>query len=146
MGAGTRLIRRPRVALLLLEDDHLLRDGITAMLEAQPHPTATHVVATLRSMSHCIAVPASSVERPASAVGISRAPRPATEARAASMTRREREVVTLLGEGLSNREIGVRLRIALHTVKTHVHNVLAKLALHSRLEIAAFAHRETQGC
>jgi len=56
------------------------------------------------------------------------------------LTGRERQVVELLGEGLSNKEIAARLQIALHTVKSHVHNVLEKLALRSRLEVAAFTH------
>ena len=56
------------------------------------------------------------------------------------LTNREREVVGLLAEGLSNKEIGNRLGIAIHTVKSHVHNVLEKLALRSRLELAAFSH------
>lgn len=56
------------------------------------------------------------------------------------LTNREREVIDLLGEGLSNKEIAARLHIAVHTVKSHVHNVLEKLALHSRLEVAAFSH------
>jgi DNA-binding NarL/FixJ family response regulator len=56
------------------------------------------------------------------------------------LTTREREVVGLLAEGLSNKEIAKRLGIAIHTVKSHVHNVLEKLALRSRLEVAAFSH------
>jgi len=56
------------------------------------------------------------------------------------LTSREREVVDLLSEGLSNKEISSRLNIAIHTVKSHVHNVLEKLALHSRLEVVAFSH------
>lgn len=59
------------------------------------------------------------------------------------MTRREREVVDLIGEGLSNKEIALRLNIATHTVKSHVRNVMEKLALHTRLQIAAYSHRET---
>jgi two-component system nitrate/nitrite response regulator NarL len=57
------------------------------------------------------------------------------------MTNRELEVIALLGEGLSNKEIATRLNIAVHTVKSHVHNVLEKLALHSRLEVVAFTHK-----
>jgi DNA-binding CsgD family transcriptional regulator len=57
------------------------------------------------------------------------------------MTRREREVIELIGEGLSNKEIAQRLNIAAHTVKSHVRNVMEKLALHTRLQIAAFARR-----
>jgi DNA-binding NarL/FixJ family response regulator len=56
------------------------------------------------------------------------------------LTSRERQVIALLGEGLSNKEIATRLHIAVHTVKSHVHNVLEKLALRSRLEVAAFSH------
>ena len=59
---------------------------------------------------------------------------------AVRLTNRERQVIELLGEGLSNKEIGTRLHIAVHTVKSHVHNVLEKLALRSRLEVAAFSH------
>ena len=61
---------------------------------------------------------------------------------AVRLTARERQVIDLLGEGLSNKEISTRMNIAIHTVKSHVHNVLEKLALRSRLEVAAFAHAE----
>ncbi|HWH51499.1 MAG TPA: response regulator transcription factor [Gemmatimonadaceae bacterium] len=59
------------------------------------------------------------------------------------MTRREREVVELIGEGLSNKEIAQRLDIASHTVKSHVRNVMEKLALHTRLQIAAYVRRDS---
>jgi DNA-binding NarL/FixJ family response regulator len=58
------------------------------------------------------------------------------------MTRRERQVIELIGEGLSNKEIAQRLNIAAHTVKSHVRNVMEKLALHTRLQIAAYARRD----
>jgi DNA-binding NarL/FixJ family response regulator len=58
------------------------------------------------------------------------------------MTKREREVVELIGEGLSNKEIAQRLDIAAHTVKSHVRNVMEKLALHTRLQIAAYVRRD----
>jgi DNA-binding NarL/FixJ family response regulator len=64
----------------------------------------------------------------------------ASLAEANRLTARERQVVDLLAEGLSNKEIAKRMHIAVHTVKSHVHNVLEKLALHSRLEVAAFSH------
>jgi DNA-binding NarL/FixJ family response regulator len=57
------------------------------------------------------------------------------------MTPREREVIALIGEGLSNKEIAQRLEIATHTVKSHVRNVMEKLALHTRLQIAAYSRR-----
>ncbi|MBI4535562.1 MAG: response regulator transcription factor [Ignavibacteriae bacterium] len=58
------------------------------------------------------------------------------------MTSREREVIALIAEGLSNKEIARRLHLATDTVKSHVHNILEKLALHTRLEIARFAHTD----
>jgi DNA-binding NarL/FixJ family response regulator len=59
---------------------------------------------------------------------------------AVRMTSREREIVQLIAEGLSNKEIAKRLYLATDTVKGHVHNILEKLALHTRLEVASYAH------
>jgi DNA-binding NarL/FixJ family response regulator len=61
---------------------------------------------------------------------------------AVRMTKREREIIALIAEGLSNKEIAQRLNVATYTVKSHVHNILEKLALHSRLQIAMFTHNE----
>jgi DNA-binding NarL/FixJ family response regulator len=58
------------------------------------------------------------------------------------MTQREHEVIELIGAGMSNKEIAKRLNIATDTVKSHVRNVMEKLALHTRLQIAAYAHRQ----
>jgi DNA-binding NarL/FixJ family response regulator len=67
---------------------------------------------------------------------------PATAMESVRMTPREREVINLIAEGLSNKEIAARLHIATHTVKSHVRNVMEKLTLHTRLQIAAFAFSE----
>ena len=69
--------------------------------------------------------------------------RGALELQDVRMTRREREVIELIGEGMSNKEIAQRLIIATHTVKSHVRNVMEKLSLHTRLQIAAYSHRDT---
>ena len=59
---------------------------------------------------------------------------------AVAMTKREREIVALIADGLSNKEIARQLNIATYTVKSHVHNILQKLALRSRLQIAMQTH------
>lgn len=56
------------------------------------------------------------------------------------LTPREREVVSHVAEGMSNKEIATELRITTHTVKSHVRNVMEKLTLHTRLQIAIYAH------
>jgi len=56
-----------------------------------------------------------------------------------NLTRRELEIIALIEDGLSNKEIAVRLKIELPTVKTHIHNVLEKLHLNGRREAARYA-------
>lgn len=58
------------------------------------------------------------------------------------LTPREREVIDLISEGLSNKGIASRLHISIHTVKSHVRNIMEKLALHTRLQVAAWAHQD----
>ncbi|MEU6312080.1 response regulator transcription factor [Streptomyces sp. NPDC047014] len=67
------------------------------------------------------------------------APAPETAAAVASLTPREREVLSALGEGLSNAEIAERLEMAEATAKTHVSRLLGKLELRSRLQAAVLA-------
>ena len=59
---------------------------------------------------------------------------------AVKMTKREREVIELLSEGMSNKEIGQKMHISTYTVKSHIHNIMEKLALHTRLEIANYSY------
>jgi DNA-binding NarL/FixJ family response regulator len=56
------------------------------------------------------------------------------------MTKREREIIVLIAEGMSNKEIAQRLNLSTYTVKSHIHNILEKMALHSRLEIATHSY------
>ena len=58
------------------------------------------------------------------------------------MTKRELDVIALIGGGLTNREIGQRLHISVPVVRRHVHNAMEKLALHTRLEVANYSFRD----
>jgi DNA-binding NarL/FixJ family response regulator len=58
------------------------------------------------------------------------------------LTPREREVLGLIEDGLSNKAIGQRLRIELPTVKNHVHNILEKLRVHRRADAVARLHAD----
>jgi DNA-binding NarL/FixJ family response regulator len=56
------------------------------------------------------------------------------------MTKREKEVIELIAEGYANKEIAQKLHLSTHTVKSHVHNILEKLSLNTRVQIAKHAH------
>jgi DNA-binding NarL/FixJ family response regulator len=63
----------------------------------------------------------------------------ATGAASTRLTRREQEILDLVGEGLANQAIAERLTLSLNTVRTHVQTVLTKLGAHSKLEAVALA-------
>ncbi|MFH0735590.1 MAG: response regulator transcription factor [bacterium] len=56
------------------------------------------------------------------------------------MTKREKQVIELISEGYTNKEIAQKIHLSPYTVKSHVHNVLEKLSLQTRVQIANYAH------
>jgi DNA-binding NarL/FixJ family response regulator len=56
------------------------------------------------------------------------------------MTKRERQVIELIADGHTNKEIAQKLHLSTYTVKSHVHNILEKLALSTRVQIAKYLH------
>ncbi|MCX6150287.1 MAG: response regulator transcription factor [Ignavibacteriales bacterium] len=66
--------------------------------------------------------------------------KPSIIAEAVSMTKRERQVIELVADGFANKEIAQKLHLSTFTVKSHVHNILEKLSLHTRVQVAKYAH------
>jgi len=58
------------------------------------------------------------------------------------LTPREREILQMLGEGKSNKDVATKLNLSLHTVETHRGNILEKLNLHGMAEMILYAVRK----
>jgi DNA-binding CsgD family transcriptional regulator len=61
---------------------------------------------------------------------------------ASLLTKREEEVVRLLAEGLSSREIAERLHLGIRTVDTHRAHIMEKIGVHSTVELVTYAIRQ----
>lgn len=135
-------------------DDYLfdgLRAGAAGFLLKNADPSV--LVEAVRAVGHgyallspevtmrVIAQMASTDAREApSAAGQARPVDPAAAARLGLLTDREREVLGLIGRGLSNAEIAAHLYVGEATVKTHVSNLLSKLHLRDRVQAVVFAY------
>lgn len=103
-------------------------------LQSQPLPDLLTFARQVASgESGCPAKVAALLLRRLSELAASQRP----EADTGALTAREEEVLQMLERGLSNRQIALRLGIATHTVKNHVHNLLTKLGARSRGEAVA---------
>ena len=58
------------------------------------------------------------------------------------LTRRETEILRHVAAGLQNKEVAQKLGLSLATVRNHVHNILDKLGVHSKLEAVSLAFRK----
>jgi len=65
---------------------------------------------------------------------------PTLFAKTVSMTKRELQVVELIAEGSTNKEIAKKLNLSTYTVKSHVHNILEKLSVQTRVQIAKYSY------
>ena len=99
--------------------------------------SANELVNAIRAVHHGEAPLAPQVAR--KLVEGTREPHDADAAKLATLTDRERQVLALLGHGLSNRDIARQLVISEKTVKFHVSSILSKLELDDRTQAALFA-------
>ncbi len=144
LGPDFPAARVPRILMLTTFDiDDYVYDALEAgasgflLKDALPEELA-HAV---RVVAGGDALLAPSVTRRMIAHFTSRRPRAGVvDARLGELTDREREVLTLIGRGRSNAEIGSELFISEQTVKTHVGKILAKLGARDRVQAVIFAY------
>jgi len=133
-----------KVIILGLVD---LTDEIMACIEAGAtgyvlkESSFDHLVDTIRSVHRNEAfcsprMAASLFSRIAELTGDAREQIPSDSVK---LTKRELDVINLIAEGLSNKEIAKQLFIETQTVKNHIHNILDKLQLHNRFETVSYA-------
>lgn len=147
---GARLLRSraPDAALVLMgigrDPDtgqaHWADAGVAAWLTDDADLST--MVAVLERVARGEAMPWPELAAAPTGVSANRTGVSAGEDGRQALTARELEVVELLEEGLSNKDIGRRLRIRPATVKNHVHNILEKLKVRRRGEVAALVRRD----
>ncbi|MCC2316062.1 response regulator [Cellulomonas xiejunii] len=127
----------------------LLKDaGTGEFLDGIRRVHAGQTVLAPEATSHVVAAALRTEERAATATATTAptdpreaAPRTLVARALSTTTPREREVLALVGAGLTNQEISRRLYVAETTVKTHVSSLLGKLQCRDRIALAVLAHR-----
>ncbi|MBU1237654.1 MAG: response regulator transcription factor [Gammaproteobacteria bacterium] len=127
-----------RIMMLTVNDND---DSLLAALKAGAHGYVLKGVAAaeLRAIAHRIAAGEAYVTPTLAAEMLAEFARPRQTDNLSDLTPREAEVLELLSQGLSNRQIGESLQLAEKTVKHHMTNILQKLQVRSRTEAAIIA-------
>ena len=139
--AVTRIARAHPAARLVVFGIAETEENVLAWVEAGvagyvPNTASVADLLTLidgisRGEQACPSRIAGSLLRRIAAQGRDRAPAPPAQ----SLTRREHEILRLIGAGLSNKDIARKLSISVGTTKSHVHNLLGKLSLQRRADV-----------
>jgi DNA-binding NarL/FixJ family response regulator len=131
----------PTLKIIVIDTVHaasdlvdLLEAGVSGLLLKRA--TVDEILRTTRAVLGGATVIPQSLTRALFSVVAERACQPGIDEW--QVTRREREIIALIADGLSNKEIATTLNIATFTVKSHVHNVLQKLGLRTRGQIARY--------
>lgn len=151
---AARLIREqlPAIKVIMLtvseDDDHLfeaIRGGVHGYLlkDLRPEQLYDMLRSVMRNETPVSPVLASRLLAELRESPRSRRPSPAAPEPAVS--RRELEILQLVADGLTNKEIGRKLSITEGTVKNHIHNALQKLQMENRIQAAAYIVRQGLG-
>jgi DNA-binding NarL/FixJ family response regulator len=144
---------RPATRVLLLAEDPGRplngRLGANVYAGTTRAVSARELAATIRAMAEGREPPTAALEHPREArppaatapVAVPVGSDNHVELLLRSLSARERQILALLIRGYSNRRIAESCQLSVHTVRTHVQNVLVKLGVHSKLEAAALAVR-----
>ncbi|MES4908785.1 MULTISPECIES: response regulator transcription factor [unclassified Streptomyces] len=141
----------PRLACLMLtsfDDDDALLDAIMAgaagyvlkQIKGSDLVSAVRTVASGQSMLD----PATTTRLMSTLRGEGAEPRP-RDGSLAGLSTREREILALIGEGMTNRQIGKRLYLSEKTVKNHISRLLSKLGVERRVQAAVIATHAEPG-
>lgn len=112
-------------------------------LDASLEDLIQNIRAVMRGETLCSARVASLAFERVSAFARQANPSRAMRSVVMGLTRREAEIVRLIDDGLSNKEIATRLNIGVSTVKNHVHNILEKLQLRDRYSVVRYLKEHT---
>ncbi|GAA3946881.1 response regulator transcription factor [Actinomadura viridis] len=115
-----------------------LRGGAGGFLVKDTEPV--ELIHAVRAVAAGDALLSPSVTRRLIAEFATRAKAPSPSPRLNALTEREREVMTLVGEGLTNEEIAARLVVSPATAKTHVSRTMVKLGARDRAQLVVFAY------
>ena len=115
-----------------------IRSGASGFLVKDTEPT--ELIAAVRAVARGDALLSPSVTRRLIGEFALRAQQPREYPQLAALTEREREVVALAGQGLSNDEIAAKLVVSPATAKTHVSRAMVKLAARDRAQLVVIAY------
>ena len=145
---ATRQIRRelPRTEVLIFtmhETDELIREVLAAGARGYvlKSDAGLHLITAIEALSHHKPFFTAKVSQTLLDAYLKSAARPDEESAFSTLTDREREIVQMLAEGKSNKEIATQLSISVKTVETHRSTVMRKLGINSIVELVHYAIR-----
>jgi DNA-binding CsgD family transcriptional regulator len=131
----------PLVNVTVLKIPSLREDLFTLVHILQPIEPGARLSRTLGLLGAVPVEPQCAASTSPTPVNAAMAAAAAPEASTPPLTHREVEILRWVAEGLQNKDIAKQLNLSLATVRNHIHNILEKLGVHSKLEAVSLAFR-----